>query len=665
MAQSPEQKKSYQVIKQFKTVNTKANRTAIDETEFSWLENAMPVGYSNLKITGQRSAVTNSGGNAVVFSANVTYFNSVNLGLNDYVVAFKDDGSAEAFNLQSKTLVTVGNAGKFSNSGISISQWKNQEMLIIDPNKGYYVWDGNNTVFVGSVGQLALINGGSGYTAAPGVVLSAPNDANGIQAVAVSTIANNVVTSITLTEAGSGYTQAPTVSFYGGGGSGANAVASIVTFATGTVSIAVTNPGDSFTSAPIVNISGGGGTGAAATAVVSGNALATIVMTNPGTGYTNSANLVVALSGGGGSNATITATINNTPNVDIASFSGRVWIAAGRQVYYSAAGTFNDFTSVSAGNIILTDSTLHGVLFKLLAANNFLYLFGDDSINVFSDVRVQTNGTTLFTNTNVSASVGSKRANAIFPYFRSVLFLNDYGIYALVGSTTSKISDPLDGVFPNIDFTYPIYAGQVLVNNILCAAFNFRYYDAVFSKSYRYIQAVFFEKKWFFTSQGNSLQYVTSAPVEGKINLYGTENSALYQLYANNTANVSSIIQTALMPMNDPIRDKQALKFGVEATTSGNTTTGTVFTITVDSQQGSSPPYTLQNNVIWVNNAGATITWINNSSTVISWLYNTGYYLYKSDAQQWGKYLGLTLQSNSAAFVVNTFEFEHELRARF
>jgi hypothetical protein len=164
----------------------------------------------------------------------------------------------------------------------------------------------------------------------------------------------------------------------------------------------------------------------------------------------------------------------------------------------------------------------------------------------------------------------------------------------------------------------------------------------------------------FLYGGGNGVDFACN-----KINLYGTDGSALYQLYANNTANVSSIIQTALMPMNDPIRDKQALKFGVEATTSGNTTTGTVFTITVDSQQGSSPPYTLQNTVIWTNNAGATITWINNSSTVISWLYNTGYYLYKSDAQQWGKYLGLTLQSNSAAFVVNTFEFEHELRARF
>jgi hypothetical protein len=661
MAQSPEQKKSYQVIKQFTTVNTKANRTAIQETEFSWLENAMPIGYSNLKITGQRSAITDNASNAVVFSANVTYLSSVNIGLNDYVVAFKDDGSAQGFNLQSKQLVTIGNAGKFSNAGIAVSQWKNQDMLIIDPNKGYYVWDGNNTIFVGSVGQIALISGGSAYTAAPSVVISAPNDANGIQATAVAAISNNAVTSVTLTEAGSGYTQAPTIQFYGGGGTGANAVASIVTFATGTVSIAVTNPGDSYTGTPTVNISGGGGTGASATAVVNGNAISTIVMTNPGTGYTNSANLVVSLSGGGGANATIAATINNTPNVDVASFSGRVWIAAGRQVYYSAAGTYNDFTSVSAGNILLTDSTLHGNLYKLLAANNFLYLFGDDSINVFSDVRVQTDGTTLFTNTNVSASVGSKRPDAIFPYFRSVLFMNDYGVYALVGSTTSKISDPLDGIFPNIDFTYPVYAGQVLVNNILCAAFNFRYFDAVFTNSYRYIQAVFFEKKWFFTSQGNNLQYITSAPVSGKVNLYGTENSALYQLYADKTSSVSSIIQTALMPMNDPIRDKQALKFGVEVTTANST----IFNVTVDSQQGSSPPYTLQNNVLWYNNVGTDLNWINNSSQVIYWLFTSGYYLYKSDAQQWGKYLGLTLTSNSAAFVVNTFEFEHELRARF
>ena len=79
----------------------------------------------------------------------------------------------------------------------------------------------------------------------------------------------------------------------------------------------------------------------------------------------------------------------------------------------------------------------------------------------------------------------------------------------------------------------------------------------------------------------------------------------------------------------------------------------------------SSPIYTLANSVQWLNNSGAVIPWVNNSSVQIGWLYTNGYYLYKSDAQQYGKYLGLTLTSSDPAFVVSTFEFEHELRVRF
>ena len=654
---SPEQAKSYQVIKRFTGVNTKANRTAIDESEFSWLENAMPVGNANMRITGQRTIVTDSLGNNVSFTANVTYLNSLNLGLKDYVVAFNDVGGAEAFNLQDKTKVTIASAGTFTPGGVQISQWKNERMLIIDSAKGYSTWDGNSVVSVGSIGGMVVVSGGTGYNVAPTITISAPDDANGVQAQAEAAVTGNTVTSVTITNAGTGYRKAPTVTLAGGSGSDANIISGIITFATGTVTVNLQNGGSGFTSTPSVNITGDG-TNAAATAVVIGNTISTIVMTNPGSGYTY-AN--VSISGGGGANAVVTATVNNTPNVDVQSFSGRVWIAQGRTVFYSAAGTYNDFTSVSAGNLTITDSTLHGIITKLLSANNFLYVFGDDSINVFSDVLVNSSGVTLFTNTNISASVGSKRPEAIFPYFRSVLFMNDYGIYALVGSTTTKISDALDGVFPNIDFTNPVYAGQVLLNNILCAAFNFKYYDATFTQSYRYVQAVFFDKRWFFTSQGNNLNYITSAPVGGLINLYGVESNNLYQLYKDGLSAVPSIIQTALMPMNDPIRDKQALKFGVEATL----TQGGIFQITVDSPQGSSPPYTLSNTTSWYNNLGNTIPWKNNSNQVISWVYNAGYYLYKSDAQQWGKYLGLTLTSNSAAFIVNTFEFEHELRARF
>ena len=658
-----EQKKSYQVIKQFQGLNTKANRTASGEEEFSWLENAQPVGPGNLRITPAQTAVTDSGNTVVMFSDTPTYLSSANLNITDYILAFMPDGSAQYFNITSGIKGTIATAGTFSNSGIEVSQYNNDHILILDNNKGLYTWDGNNTVAIGSVGLVAMTNYGSGYNTAPSVTISGPDQVGGVQAEATCAVTGNAVTYVTLTNAGSGYTNASnlTVSFAGGGGSGAAAIGELLTFAQGTVATAVVNGGSGYTNGTTpVTFSGGGGTGAAATAIIRNNAVSVVIMTNYGANYTNNSNITATISAGG-SGANLVPVINNDPNVGVSSFSGRVWVAFGRTVAYSAAGSYSDFTSVSAGTIVLTDSTLHGNIQQLLAANNFLYVFGDDSINVFSDVRVTTSGTTLFTNTNVSASVGSKRPQAIFPYFRSVLFMNDYGVYALVGSTTSKLSDSLDGMFANIDFNSPIYAGQVLINNILCAAFNFRYYDAVFTGGYRYIQAVFFDKRWFLTSQGDSMKYITSVPFNGKISLYGTIDNTLYKLYNSTSNAITSRVQTALLPLTDPIRTKQALKFGIEATLSN----GAILSVTVDSENGSSSAYTLQNFVTWTNNAGATISWTNNSSTVISWLGGTGYQLYKSDAMQWGKYLGLTQTSNSAGFVVNTYEFEHELRVRF
>jgi hypothetical protein len=240
--------------------------------------------------------------------------------------------------------------------------------------------------------------------------------------------------------------------------------------------------------------------------------------------------------------------------------------------------------------------------------------------------------------------------------------MNQYGVYALVGSTTSKISDQLDGIFSSIDFsTATVTAGQVLLNNILCAAFNIRYYDTSTS-AYRYIQAVFFEKKWFFTSQGDSLKLITSVPSSGQIYLVGTDGTNFYQMYGNSTANISSTIQTALMSMTDPIRDKQALKVGIEATSANLSTVG--LNVTIDSERSSSPAYVLATSVNWTNNSFAVVGWQNNSGNTVVWG-TSGYTLLKTDAQQWGKYLGLTIDSSSSGFVIHGVEFEHELRARF
>ena len=641
-----EQKKSYQVVKNFKGVNTQANRTAIDSDQFAWLENVQPIGFGNLKTIPAQSAslFTWSGTPSTLYSCNIKNV--------DYIIAFFTNGGAQYYRVDTGATGTVAATGKFSASGVRIAQWKTDRILILDSVKGLFNWDGTNVVSLGSISGYGMVNRGSGYTSVPSVAISAPNETGGVQAVAQAVVTANSVSGLLFTEAGSGYTSPPTVTFSGGGGTNANAVVSTLSFAQGTVGAYVLSGGTGYASAPTVTITGGGGTNAAATAIVSGNAVVGLVFSNNGINYTSPPTITFST---GAAIATAVATTDTS--VDVSTFSGRVWVAQGRTAYYSAAGSYNDFVSVSAGNINLQDETLHNNITGLLSSNNFLYVFGDSSINVFSDVRVQTNGTTIFTNTNVTASVGTKRIYTIFPYFRSVLFLNDYGVYALVGSTTTKLSNELDAVFPLIDFTQPVTGGQVLLNNILCAAWSFTYNDPLSVP--RQIQAVFFDKRWFFTSQG-ALTYVTSVPANGIISLYATTSTNLYKLYNSSTLGGDVIIRSALWPMSDPIRDKQALKAAIETTT---TTVGTL-AVTIDSETRSNQTSIGVGYGTWTNVFGNTIAWTNNSGAIINW-FNNGYTLYKSDAQQYGKYLGLTITASNALFTLNTLELEYELRARF
>jgi hypothetical protein len=82
----------------------------------------------------------------------------------------------------------------------------------------------------GAVGSVFVMTNGTGYTSAPTVTFSAPP--SGTTATGTAVVANGQVTSVTITLAGSGYTAAvpPTISFTGGAGSGATAIA-IASFA--------------------------------------------------------------------------------------------------------------------------------------------------------------------------------------------------------------------------------------------------------------------------------------------------------------------------------------------------------------------------------------------------------------------------------------------------
>jgi hypothetical protein len=110
--------------------------------------------------------------------------------------------------------------------------------------------------------------------------------------------------------------------------------------------VTVTNGGSGYTSAPAVTFSGGGGTGAAAIAVLSGAAVASIVMTAPGSGYTSAP--TVGFTGGGGSGAAGTASISayyksaivEWPNIDEAD------TPAPLQIEISIGNAKNDYTDL-------------------------------------------------------------------------------------------------------------------------------------------------------------------------------------------------------------------------------------------------------------------------------------------------------------------------------
>ena len=110
----------------------------------------------------------------------------------------------------------------------------------------------------GAVTSVGITNAGTGYDAASPPVLTI-SGGGGTGATASVTV-NGSVSEITVTSGGSGYKSSPLVSIVGGGGSGAAATAIITK---GVVSrILINSGGTGYTSQPQITIVGGGGTGA-------------------------------------------------------------------------------------------------------------------------------------------------------------------------------------------------------------------------------------------------------------------------------------------------------------------------------------------------------------------------------------------------------------------
>ena len=175
--------------------------------------------------------------------------------------------------------------------------------------------------YEGIVGSVTITNGGSGYVTAPDVTITStdedgspayPDRQEYTTATGTASIVDGVVTGVRIDSGGNGYRPYydVTVSFTGGGGTGAEGTANLEMTSGYVIAVEVTDPGSGYTSAPTVTFTPSSrfndGYGAA-TATATIEIGIGITVTNGGSGYVTVPD--VTLSGGGGSGAEAAATI--------------------------------------------------------------------------------------------------------------------------------------------------------------------------------------------------------------------------------------------------------------------------------------------------------------------------------------------------------------------
>lgn len=143
----------------------------------------------------------------------------------------------------------------------------------------------------GQIDQILITNGGSGYTSAPKVTITG---GGGSGAQATATVSNGIVTAINIVSGGAGYSSNPFITISGGAGAAVNAT---IGGGGNLASVQVVNSGSGYLPNPIVTVSApslAGGVNATVTANVQNGNITGFVITNPGSGYTANPTITIA-----------------------------------------------------------------------------------------------------------------------------------------------------------------------------------------------------------------------------------------------------------------------------------------------------------------------------------------------------------------------------------
>jgi hypothetical protein len=471
---------------------------------------------------------------------------------------------------------------------------------------------GTVTIGGGAIAGVSITNPGSGYTTAPSVAFTS---GSGSGATAVALLQPTGVSSVTVVNGGTGFTSVPLVSFVGGGGAGATGF--VVLTATSIAGVQMTAGGSGYNQAPGVEFISASGSGATATVTMNGDSIGSIQITNggsytgpvelfflvqpgnPGTGAggyvvftpTSIADVLVSASGSGytsapavevgsSANDSAYATVNLMPygisGSAIESFLTRVWIVnpalslsstiwPGGILNISAPESVWDFSATDGGTEANSyDSFLQTTYTGVRQSSGYLYTFGDESVNVISNVSTSGNPvTTTYNNQNTDPQSGLSWRDTLQDFGRSVIIGNTIGVFGLYGGSVTKISGKMDEIFRSALF--PPNVNAITPSGAVATLFDIKHYLMLLTTLdvdtlvQRNVMIAWNEKDWCILSQSPKLNFIGTQAVGTTFNAWGTDGSKLYPLFTTPSTNISKRLDTKYYGNDKPFIIKQLL----------------------------------------------------------------------------------------------------------
>ena len=292
----------------FGGMNVKDSPIAIDDNEFTWVENFILIGKGAARTAWDVAPPIYANPGVIV-----NYF-FYTIATTYYCIVFLTNGSAVQINVETLASTTITPPSPFYDSSAPTNlpfakPWGTQYLLICNNNTSndFWAWDGAVLYFAGSAapGGVDILSGGFGYTSAPTLTVFG-GSGSGMEINSV--VSGGQIVELNITNPGSGFEIGDIVQIAFTGGGSSTSPWLTAQLSSGGVSGATITAGGASYSSPTVSFSGGGGTGAAATATQTGGVITAITVTSPGTGYTSAPTITIS-DGGLGAGATAVAVL--------------------------------------------------------------------------------------------------------------------------------------------------------------------------------------------------------------------------------------------------------------------------------------------------------------------------------------------------------------------